>query len=153
MANLRSSESNSTVRSSWVNSTVSCRRIASEVGLKDHIFLHFLWMLATGTLCGGPEKWVFFRYFSAVSFDHIFERKLKFSAAKSKSGVASFRTKVLFFWLFCAAESANPLLDWGKNSGLSPTVELLGCSVQTSFFLIENSGNSPNSLTPKRQLF
>ena len=96
---------------------------------------------------------VFFRYFRAVPFDHIFERKLKFSAAKSKSGVAYFRTKVLFFWLFCAPETANPLLDWGKKSRLSPTVELLACSVQTALFLIETSGNSPNSLTPKSQLF
>ena len=60
MANLRSSESNSTVRSSWGNSTGSCRRIASEVGLKDHFFLHFLWILATGALSGGPEKGFFF---------------------------------------------------------------------------------------------
>ena len=60
MANLRSSESNSTVRSSWENSTVSCTRIASEAGLKDHIFLHFLWILLPGAPCGGPENWFFF---------------------------------------------------------------------------------------------
>ena len=93
------------------------------------------------------------RYFSAFPFDHIFERKLKFSAAKSKSGVASFREKTLFLWTFRAPETANALLDWGKKSRLSPTVELLTCSVQTALFLIENSGNSPNSLTPKSQLF
>ena len=94
----------------------------------------------------------FFRYFSAVPFDHIFERNLKFSAAKSKSGVASFQRKVLFFWLFCAPETANPLLDSGQKSWLSPTVELLAGSVQTALFLIETSENSPNWLTPKRQL-
>ena len=95
----------------------------------------------------------FFRYFSAVPFDHIFERKLKFSAAKSKSGVASFRTKVLFFWLFCAPETANPLLGSGRKSRLFPTVELLASRLQTTRFFIKSSENSPNSLTPKRQLF
>ena len=77
------------------------------------------------------SKMDFFRYFGAVPFDHIFERKLKFSAAKSKSGVASFRTKVLFFWLFWAPETAHPLFGWGKKSRLSRTVESLAS------FLIE----------------
>ena len=95
----------------------------------------------------------FFRYFSAVPFDHIFERKLKFSAVKSKSGVASFRTKFLFSWSFCAPETANPLLGWGKKSRLSRKVELLASSSQTTSFLIKISENSPNSVAPKSQVF
>ena len=86
----------------------------------------------------------FSRYFGAVPFDHIFERKFKFSAAKSKYGVASFRTKVLFFWLFCAPETANPLLGWSKKSRLSPTVELLASSAQTTIFSIKTSRNFPH---------
>ena len=60
MANLRASDGNCTVRSSGVNSAVSCRRIAFEAGLKDHIFLHFLSILARENLPGGAQKWTFF---------------------------------------------------------------------------------------------
>ena len=60
MANLRVPDSNSTVRRSRVNSAVSHRRIAVETGLKDHIFLQFLWISVTGALPGGAQKWLFF---------------------------------------------------------------------------------------------
>ena len=72
MANSRVPDSNSTVRTSRVNSAVSHRRIAFEAGLKDHIFLQFLWILATGApLLPEGLKNGFFRNFRAVSFDHI----------------------------------------------------------------------------------
>ena len=60
MANSRVPDSNSTVRTSRVNSAVSHRRIAFEAGLKDHIFLQFLWISVTGALPGGAQKWLFF---------------------------------------------------------------------------------------------
>ena len=127
----------------------NCIRSWVERPLFSSVSLDF----ADGDSSRTASKMDFFRYFSAVPFDHIFERKLKFSASKFNSGVASFRAKILFFWTFGAPETANRLLESGKKTHLSPTVELLACSVQTALFLIETSGNSPNSLTPKRQLF
>ena len=85
----------------------------------------------------------FFRYFRAVSFDHILQRKRKFSASKSNSEVASFRTKIEFLWMFCAPETANPLLNWGKKTRLDPVVESLVSNVQTTIFLSKISEKLP----------
>ena len=60
MANLGSLDCNSPVGRSRVNLAVSHRRIAVETGLKDHIFLQFLWISVTGALPGGAQKWLFF---------------------------------------------------------------------------------------------
>ena len=127
----------------------NCIRSRVERPLFSSVSLDF----GDGDSSRTASKMDFFRYFSAVPFDHVFERKLRFSAANSKSGVASFRTKVLFFWLFCAPEIANPLLGSGKKSPLSPTVELLASSAQTTPFLIKIWEKSPNSVAPKSQLF
>ena len=55
----------------------------------------------------------FFRDFSAVPFDHIFERNMKFSAAKSKSGVASFRTKISVFLVVLCSGDCKSLIRLG----------------------------------------
>ena len=148
MANFECLDCNSTVRRSRVNSAVSHRRIAFEAGLKDHIFLQFLWILATGAPPGRPQKWIFF-----VILEPFHSTRFCSGNVSSNSGVAFFRTKILFFWTFCAPETANPLLDWGKKTRLAPVVESLVSNVQTTIFLSKISEKLPLSETPKCQLF
>ena len=99
------------------------------------------------------SKMVFFRCFRAVSFDHILWRKRKFLAAKFNTEVAPFRTKSRFLWIFCAPETAIPLLNWGKKTRLTPVVESLVSNAQTTIFVSKISEKIPLSETPKRQLF
>ena len=99
------------------------------------------------------SKMVFFRCFRAVSFDNILWWKRKFSAPKFNIEVAPFRTKSKFLWIFCAPETAIPLLNWGKKTRLAPVVESLVSNAQTTIFLSKISEKNPLSETPKRQLF
>ena len=115
MANLRASESNSTVRSSWVNSAASCRRIAAETGLKNHIFLHFLWILATGAPCTRPKKRDFFVILVPFHSTAFLIGNLSFRLQNPSPELHLSEPKFLFFWLFCAPETVNLLLDWGKK--------------------------------------
>ena len=43
-----------------INSAAPYRGIALEAGLKDHFFLQFLRISATGAPPGRPQKWIFF---------------------------------------------------------------------------------------------
>ena len=45
--------------------------------------------------------------------------------------------------MFCAPETANPLLDWGKKTRLAPVVESLVSNVQTTIFLSKISEKLP----------
>ena len=55
--------------------------------------------------------------------------------------------------MFCAPETANPLLNWGKKTRLAPVVESLVSNVQTTIFLGKISEKLPLSETPKCHLF
>ena len=60
VAHLRVPDSNSAVRRSRVNLAVPHSRIAFETGLKDHIFLQILWILAALVPRGRAQKRIFF---------------------------------------------------------------------------------------------
>ena len=60
VAHFRVPDSNSAVWRSRVNLPVPHSRIAFETGLKDHIFLQILWILAALIPPGRPQKRIFF---------------------------------------------------------------------------------------------